>query len=40
MRASWRRSILDADLFLKQVLKACVNKPLILVGAMVFPGIT
>jgi len=31
IRASWQRSILDADLFLKQVLKACVNKPLILV---------
>ncbi|MEM2926589.1 MAG: hypothetical protein QXO94_03905 [Candidatus Bathyarchaeia archaeon] len=26
-----QRSILDADLFLRQVLKACVNKPLILV---------
>jgi len=31
IRASWQRSVLDADLFLRQVLKTCVNKPLILV---------
>ena len=31
IRASWQRSVYDADLFLRQVLRACTNKPLILV---------
>ncbi|MEM1544910.1 MAG: hypothetical protein QXP91_00460 [Candidatus Methanomethylicia archaeon] len=31
IRVLWQRSILDTDLFLKEVLNACLNKPLILV---------
>ncbi|MEM2905973.1 MAG: hypothetical protein QW587_09640 [Candidatus Bathyarchaeia archaeon] len=30
VRASWQRSALDTDLFLKIALKACLNKPLLM----------